>query len=168
MLKIKKRITIILLKKRTKQDLCLQGTEIKSIRAGKVNLKDSFAKVEKGEVFLHNMHISPYEQGNRYNHDPLRTRKLLLHRREINKLIGYTKEQGYTLVPLKLYIKDGFAKLLLGRRKRKEKIRQTGRYEKERSATRSRTRFPRTSEIIQEVTIANERECAIINDVSQL
>jgi SsrA-binding protein len=101
--------------------IVLQGTEIKSIRAGKVNLKDSFAKVEKGEVFLHNMHISPYEQGNRYNHDPLRTRKLLLHRREINKLIGYTKEQGYTLVPLKLYIKDGFAKLLLGVGKGKKK-----------------------------------------------
>ena len=80
--------------------LVLQGTEIKSIRNGRVNLKDSFAKVEKGEVFLHNMHISPYEQGNRYNHDPLRTRKLLLHRREINKLIGYTKEQGYTLVQI--------------------------------------------------------------------
>jgi SsrA-binding protein len=77
--------------------------------------------VEKGEVFVHNMHISPYEQGNRYNHDPLRTRKLLLHRREINKLIGYIKEQGYTLVPLKLYIKDGFAKLLLGVGKGKKK-----------------------------------------------
>jgi SsrA-binding protein len=101
--------------------IVLKGTEIKSIRAGKVNLKDSFAKVEKGEVFLYNMHISPYEQGNRYNHDPLRTRKLLLHRREINKLIGYTKEQGYTLVPLKLYIKNGFAKLLLGVGKGKKK-----------------------------------------------
>lgn len=94
--------------------IVLQGTEIKSIRAGRVNLKDSFARVQNGEVFLHNMHISPYEQGNRYNHDPLRTRKLLLHKREINKLIGYTKEQGYTLVPLKLYIKNGFAKLLVG------------------------------------------------------
>ncbi|ABO68342.1 tmRNA-binding protein [Geobacillus thermodenitrificans NG80-2] len=101
--------------------LVLQGTEIKSIRNGRVNLKDSFAKVEKGEVFLHNMHISPYEQGNRYNHDPLRTRKLLLHRREINKLIGYTKEQGYTLVPLKLYIKNGFAKVELGVAKGKKK-----------------------------------------------
>ncbi|KYD25928.1 SsrA-binding protein SmpB [Geobacillus sp. FSL W8-0032] len=101
--------------------LVLQGTEIKSIRNGRVNLKDSFAKVEKGEVFLHNMHISPYEQGNRYNHDPLRTRKLLLNRREINKLIGYTKEQGYTLVPLKLYIKNGFAKVELGVAKGKKK-----------------------------------------------
>jgi SsrA-binding protein len=101
--------------------IVLQGTEIKSIRAGKVNLKDAFAKVQNGEVFLHNMHISPYEQGNRFNHDPLRTRKLLLHRREINKLIGLTKEQGYSLVPLKLYIKNGFAKILLGLGKGKKK-----------------------------------------------
>lgn len=91
--------------------LVLTGTEIKSIRAGRVNLKDSFARIQNGEVFLYNMHISPYEQGNRYNHDPLRTRKLLLHRREINKLIGLTKEKGYTLVPLKIYIKNGLAKL---------------------------------------------------------
>lgn len=91
--------------------LVLTGTEIKSIRAGKVQLKDSFARIQQGEVFLHNMHISPYEQGNRYNHDPLRTRKLLLQRRQINKLIGLTKEKGYALVPLKLYLKNGFAKL---------------------------------------------------------
>ncbi len=97
-----------------KQASCLQGTEIKSIRAGRVNMKDSFAKIERGEVFLHNMHISPYEQGNRYNHDPLRTRKLLMHRKEINKLIGLTKEKGYSLVPLKLYLKNGFAKVLIG------------------------------------------------------
>lgn len=90
--------------------IVLQGTEIKSIRAGRVNLKDAFAKIERGEVFLHNMHISPYEQGNRYNHDPLRTRKLLMHRKQINKLIGLTKEQGYSLVPLKIYLKNGFAK----------------------------------------------------------
>ncbi len=97
-----------------KQASSLQGTEIKSIRAGRVNMKDSFAKIERGEVFLHNMHISPYEQGNRYNHDPLRTRKLLMHRKEINKLIGLTKEKGYSLVPLKLYLKNGFAKVLIG------------------------------------------------------
>ncbi|MGG3737403.1 SsrA-binding protein SmpB [Aeribacillus pallidus] len=101
--------------------IVLQGTEIKSIRAGRVNLKDAFAKIQKGEVFLHNMHISPYEQGNRYNHDPLRTRKLLLHRKEINKLIGETKEKGYSLVPLKLYIKDGYAKVLIGLAKGKKK-----------------------------------------------
>ncbi|MBE4906966.1 SsrA-binding protein SmpB [Cytobacillus suaedae] len=94
--------------------IVLQGTEIKSLRAGRANMKDSYAKVQNGEVFLHNMHISPYEQGNRYNHDPLRTRKLLLHKREISKLIGYTKETGYTLVPLKIYLKNGYAKLLLG------------------------------------------------------
>ncbi|MBE3568910.1 MAG: SsrA-binding protein SmpB [Bacillales bacterium] len=101
--------------------IVLQGTEIKSIRAGRVNLKDSFARIQKGEVFLHNMHISPYEHGNRYNHDPLRTRKLLLHKKEILKLIGKTKEQGYSLVPLKLYIKDGYAKILLGLARGKKK-----------------------------------------------
>ncbi|HBZ10834.1 MAG TPA: SsrA-binding protein SmpB [Bacillus bacterium] len=94
--------------------IVLQGTEIKSIRAGRVNLKDSFARIQNGEVFIHNMHISPYEHGNRYNHDPIRTRKLLLHRKQINKLIGETKEAGYTLVPLKLYMKNGFAKMLIG------------------------------------------------------
>jgi len=94
--------------------IVLQGTEIKAIRAGRVNLKDSFARIQNGEVFLHNMHISPYEHGNRYNHDPIRTRKLLLHKKQISKLIGETKEAGYTLVPLKIYLKNGFAKLLLG------------------------------------------------------
>jgi len=101
--------------------IVLQGTEIKSIRAGRVNLKDAFAKIQKGEVFLHNMHISPYEQGNRYNHDPLRTRKLLLHKREIQKLIGITKEQGYSLIPLKIYLKNGYSKVLLGLAKGKKK-----------------------------------------------
>lgn len=101
--------------------IVLQGTEIKSIRAGKVNLKDSYARIQNGEVFLYSMHISPYEQGNRYNHDPLRTRKLLLHNREIAKLIGDTKEIGYSLVPLKLYLKNGYAKILLGLAKGKKK-----------------------------------------------
>lgn len=101
--------------------IVLQGTEIKSIRNGRANLKDSFARVQNGEVFLHNMHISPYEQGNRYNHDPLRTRKLLLHKKEILKLIGYTKESGYSLIPLKIYLKNGFAKILLGLGKGKKK-----------------------------------------------
>lgn len=99
----------------------LQGTEIKSIRAGRVNLKDSFARIQQGEVYLYNMHVSPYEQGNRYNHDPLRTRKLLLHRKQINKLIGDTKEQGYSLIPLKLYLKNGYAKILIGLAKGKKK-----------------------------------------------
>jgi SsrA-binding protein len=91
--------------------LVLTGTEIKSIRAGKVNLRDSYARIKNGEVFLLNMHISPYEQGNRFNHDPLRTRKLLLHKREINKLFGLTREKGYALVPLKIYLKNGLAKV---------------------------------------------------------
>ncbi|EIT87061.1 SsrA-binding protein [Fictibacillus macauensis ZFHKF-1] len=94
--------------------LVLQGTEIKAIRAGRINLKDSFARVQQGEVFVHNMHVSPYEQGNRYNHDPMRTRKLLLHKKQINLLLAATKEKGYSIVPLKLYLKNGFAKLLIG------------------------------------------------------
>jgi SsrA-binding protein len=94
--------------------IVLQGTEIKAMRAGRVNMKDSYAKILNGEVFLIGMHISPYEQGNRYNHDPERTRKLLLHRKQINKLIGETKEAGYSLVPLKIYLKNGFAKILIG------------------------------------------------------
>lgn len=94
--------------------IVLQGTEIKSIRAGRVNLRDSFARVEKGEVFVYGMHISPYEQGNRYNHDPLRSRKILLHKKEIDRLAGVTKEKGYALIPLKIYIKNGYAKVLVG------------------------------------------------------
>lgn len=100
--------------------IVLTGTEVKSIRQGKVNLKDSFAKVKDGEVLLINMHISPYEQGNRFNQDPLRTRKLLLKRREINRLLGQTKEQGYSLIPLRLYFKRGFAKLELALAKGKK------------------------------------------------
>lgn len=100
--------------------IVLQGTEIKSIRAGKVNLKDAYARIQNGEIWVFGMHVSPYEQGNRYNHDPLRTRKLLLHRREIEKLIGYTKETGNTIVPLKLYLQNGFAKIQLGLAKGKK------------------------------------------------
>jgi len=94
--------------------IALTGTEVKSLRAGKANLKDSYARIDNGELMLHNMHISPYDQGNRFNHEPLRTRKLLMHRYEINKLIGKTKEKGYTLVPLKLYLTRGKVKLELG------------------------------------------------------
>ncbi|MBU5595700.1 SsrA-binding protein SmpB [Amphibacillus sp. MSJ-3] len=101
--------------------LVLQGTEIKSIRAGRANMKDSFARVERGEVFLYNLHISPYEQGNRYNHEPTRTRKLLLHRKQINKLIGETQQSGYSLVPIKIYLKNGMAKVLIGLGKGKKK-----------------------------------------------
>jgi SsrA-binding protein len=94
--------------------IVLTGTEVKSLRAGKANLKDSYARIDKGELMLHNLHISPYEQGNRFNHEPLRTRKLLMHREEINKLLGKTQEKGYTLIPLKLYFTRGKAKLQLG------------------------------------------------------
>lgn len=93
--------------------IVLKGTEVKSIRQGRCNIKDSHALVENGEVFLHNMHISPYEQGNRYNEDPTRQRKLLLNKKEINKLIGYTAQKGYTLVPITVYIKNGLVKVEL-------------------------------------------------------
>lgn len=94
--------------------IILTGTEIKSIRNGRVNLKDSYAQIENGEVWLHQMHISPYEQGNRFNHEPLRKRKLLLNRSEIIKLIGKIQLQGLTLVPTKIYLKRGMAKIELG------------------------------------------------------
>lgn len=94
--------------------IILTGTEIKSIRAGRVNLKDSYAEIIKGEVWLNQMHISPYEQGNRFNHDPLRKRKLLLNRTEIIKMGDKVKLQGMTLVPLKIYLKHGMAKIELG------------------------------------------------------
>ncbi|MBR5152987.1 MAG: SsrA-binding protein SmpB [Clostridia bacterium] len=92
----------------------LFGTEVKSIRQGRVNLKDSYVSCKTGEAILIGMHISPYEQGNIFNRDPLRSRRLLLHRREINKLIGLTQQQGYTLIPLKLYFKGQYVKLSLG------------------------------------------------------
>lgn len=94
--------------------IVLSGTEVKSIRQGKVNLKDSYATIENGEVILNGMHVSPYEQGNIFNKEPVRDRKLLLHRYEINKLIGYTQQKGLTLVPLQLYFKRGKVKLELG------------------------------------------------------
>lgn len=101
--------------------IVLKGTEIKSIRAGRINIKDAHARVDRGEVQLINLHIAPYEQGNRFNHDPTRTRKLLLHRKEIDKLTGLIQQKGYTLVPLKIYIKNGVAKILLGLGKGKKK-----------------------------------------------
>lgn len=95
--------------------IVLTGTEIKSIRAGKVNLKDSYASINKnGEVYIYSMHISPYEHGNIFNKDPLRARKLLLNRREINKIIGLINQKGYTLVPVSLYFKGSLVKLELG------------------------------------------------------
>lgn len=95
--------------------IVLTGTEIKSLRTGRSNLNDAFATIRSGEIFLHNMHISPFEQGNRHNpSDPTRARKLLMHKQQIHKLLGVTKQEGYTLVPLKVYIKNGYAKLLIG------------------------------------------------------
>ncbi len=95
--------------------LVLTGTEIKSIRLGKANIGDAFALIRNGEAFIHNMHISPFEQGNRHNpSDPTRARKLLLKKPEIRKLLGLAKQEGYALVPLKIYVRNGYAKLLIG------------------------------------------------------
>lgn len=93
--------------------IVLTGTEVKSLRSGKASIKEAYARVKNGEVFLEGMNITPYEQGNRYNHDPVRTRKLLLHRREIEKLVGAVEQRGLTLVPLELYFKNGRAKVAL-------------------------------------------------------
>ena len=92
----------------------LFGTEVKSIRAGGVNLKDSYCEIDKGELFVHGMHISPYEKGNIFNKDPLRPKKLLMHKREINRLLGLIKRDGYTLIPLSLYFKGSRVKMQLG------------------------------------------------------
>ena len=100
--------------------IVLTGTEIKSIRKGMLNLKDSFAKIEDNEVFLYNMHISPYEQGNRFNHKPDRVRKLLLQKKEIMKILAKIKKEGYTIVPLELFLTHGFAKIELGLAKGKK------------------------------------------------
>ena len=100
--------------------MVLQGTEIKSIRNSRINLKDGFVRVRNGEVFLHNVHVSPYEQGNIFNHDPLRTRKLLLHKKQIARLLNETKNTGITIVPLKVYIRNGYAKVLIGLAKGKK------------------------------------------------
>lgn len=94
--------------------ISLFGTEVKSVREGRVNLKDSYISVKTGEAFLIGTHISPYEKGNIFNKDPLRQRKLLLHKREINKLIGLTQQQGYTLIPIKMYFKGSYVKVLIG------------------------------------------------------
>ena len=94
--------------------IILSGTEIKSIKNGRVNIKDTYINIKNGEAFIFGMHISPYEQGNIFNKDPLRTRKLLLHKREINKLIGSIQQKGLSLVPIKLYFKNNFVKLEFG------------------------------------------------------
>lgn len=94
--------------------IVLTGTEIKSIRNGKINLKDSYAGIKNGEAYIFGMHISPYEQGNIFNKDPMRDRKLLLNKREINKLVGLIKQKGYTLVPISLYFSGNYIKVELG------------------------------------------------------
>ena len=94
--------------------IVLAGTEVKSLRMGKCSIKEAFVSCEKGEVFIYGMHISPYEKGNIFNKDPLRTRKLLLHKTEIRKLIGGSSEKGYTIMPLEVYFRDGKAKLKIG------------------------------------------------------
>ena len=94
--------------------IVLTGTEVKSLRQGKVNLKDSYAKIKNEEIFLVDTHISPYTHGNRFNHDPDRPRKLLMHKREIRRLYGKSRERGFSLIPTKMYFKDGIAKVEIG------------------------------------------------------
>ena len=100
--------------------IALHGTEVKSLRMGKCSIKESFIRIENGEVFIYGMHISPYEKGNIFNKDPLRVRKLLLHKSEINKLIGKTKEQGMAIVPLTVYVKGSLVKVEIGLAKGKK------------------------------------------------
>lgn len=100
--------------------IVLHGTEVKSLRLGKCSIKEAFIRIEKGEVYIYGMHVSPYEKGNIFNKDPLRVRKLLMHKSEIRKLIGKLAEQGYTLVPLQVYFKDGRAKIEIGLAKGKK------------------------------------------------
>ena len=100
--------------------IVLHGTEVKSLRMGKCSIKESFLRIENGDMWIYGMHVSPYEKGNIFNKDPLRTRKLLLHRSEIMKLVGKVKEKGYTLVPIEVYFKDGKAKIEIGLAKGKK------------------------------------------------
>lgn len=115
--------------------ISLLGTEVKSLREGKVNLKDSYVIIRDNEAFLLNCHISPYSHGNIQNHDPLRTRKLLLHRGEINKLFGALSQKGFTIIPLKIYFKNGKAKIEIGIAKGKRKYEKRERI-KEKEAKR--------------------------------
>ena len=100
--------------------LVLHGTEVKSLRMGKCSIKEAFIRIESGEVFIYGMHIIPYEKGNIFNKDPLRVKKLLLHKQQIRKLIGNSSEKGYTIVPLQVYFKDGRAKIEIGLAKGKK------------------------------------------------
>lgn len=126
--------------------LVLKGPEVKSLREGKVGFQDAFARIERGEVWLHSLHISPYEQANRYNEDPLRPRKLLLTRHEIRRLTGQVEEKGLTLIPLEIYFRRGFAKVSLamarGRKlyDKREKLKRKTQEEEARRAMRSRER----------------------------
>ncbi len=120
--------------------IVLKGPEVKSIRDGKVAFQDSFARVDGGEVWLYNFHISPYEQANRFNEDPLRTRKLLLNQHEIRRLVGKVEEKGLTLVPLEIYFRGGYAKVRLGLargRKLHDKREKLKRQTQEREARRA-------------------------------
>lgn len=119
--------------------MVLTGTEIKSVRDARVQLKESYVSIRDGEAWIRNMHISPFDQGNRFNHDPLRERKLLLHKKQISELIGAVKRDGYTIVPLKIYIKDGYAKLLIGLAKGKKDY-DKRHVEKERDSNREMQR----------------------------
>jgi SsrA-binding protein len=122
--------------------IVLKGPEVKSLRAGKVGFQDAFATVRNAEVWLHNLHISPYEQANRFNEDPLRTRKLLLGRHEIRKLIGKVEEKGLTLIPLDLHFRRGYAKVTLGLargRKLHDKREKVKQQEADREARRAMT-----------------------------
>lgn len=111
--------------------MVLTGTEIKSIRRGRANISDAFATIRNGEIFIHNMHVSPFEEGNRHNPtDPTRARKLLMHKAQISKLLGLSKQEGYSIVPLKIYSRNGFAKLLIGLGKGKKQ------YDKRESAAK--------------------------------
>ena len=103
--------------------MVLTGTEIKSLRTGRANINDAFATIRNGEIFIHNLHISPFEQGNIHNPtDPTRARKLLLHKSQILKLLGQAKQEGYSIVPLKIYVRNGYAKLLIGLGKGKKQF----------------------------------------------
>ena len=123
--------------------IVLTGTEVKALRGGKANIADAYGIVRDGEIFLLNLHVPPYERGGYVNHDPTRTRKLLLHRREIRRLIGSVERQGMTLVPLELYFKNGIAKVALALAKGK-KVHDKREAQKERDAEREMARVGRT------------------------
>ncbi len=128
--------------------LVLTGTEVKSLRAGRASLAEAFARVERGEVWIHGMHIPPYEAGSVFNHDPLRSRKVLLHRSEINRLLGKAQQKGYTLIPLRLYFRRGLAKVELAvarGKKAYDKREAIARREAQREMAQALKRGPRGS-----------------------